>query len=100
MHSGYLEIGMRYGLVGLLFYFTIFSWATYRVVQAYRHRLIDASAMQCFVVTMIFFAITILSNSNNRLAIGESYMWFAIGFGFYCYYRLQQRGLVRPRTYF
>ncbi|MEO9340247.1 O-antigen ligase family protein [Mesorhizobium sp. SB112] len=100
MHNGYLEIGMRYGLVGLLFYFTIFSWATYRVIQAYRHRLIDASAMQCFVATMIFFAITILSNSNNRLAIGESYMWFAIGFGFYCYYRLQQQGLVRPRTYF
>lgn len=100
MHNGYLEIGMRYGLIGLLFYFTIFSWATYRVVQAYRSKLIDASAMQCFVATMIFFAITILSNSNNRLAIGESYMWFAIGFGFYCYYRLQQQGLVRPRTYF
>jgi GR25 family glycosyltransferase involved in LPS biosynthesis len=100
MHNGYLEIGMRYGLIGLLFYFTIFSWATYRVVQAYRSRLIDASAMQCFVAAMIFFAFTILSNSNNRLAIGESYMWLAIGFGFYCYYRLQQHGYVRPRTYF
>jgi hypothetical protein len=48
----------------------------------------------------VFFAITILSNSNNRLALGESFMWFAAAFGFYCFYLRQQNNMVEPKTYF
>ena len=67
---------------------------------AVRAKLVAPAAWSCFISTLVFFAITILSNSNNRLAIGESFMWVAAAFGFYCFYLRQQKGLVEPKTYF
>ncbi|MFE0013971.1 O-antigen ligase family protein [Mesorhizobium sp. NPDC059054] len=99
-HNGYLEIAVRYGIVGLAFYAFLFSWAARQVQQAARTKLIEPAAWHCYISTLVFFAITLLSNSNNRLAIGEAYMWFAAAFGFYCYYLRQHARQVEPRTYF
>lgn len=98
IHNGYLEIAVRYGWSGLGFYAFLFFWSLRRVWQATRAGLIDATAFQCYAATAFFFAVTMLSNSNNRLAIGESFMWLGAGFGFYCYYLLQQRAVLAPKT--
>lgn len=99
-HNGYLEIAVRYGVVGLAFFAFLYIWSSRQVVLAVRAKLVAPAAWSCFISTLVFFAITILSNSNNRLAIGESFMWVAAAFGFYCFYLRQQKGLVEPKTYF
>ncbi|UVK44363.1 O-antigen ligase family protein [Mesorhizobium sp. AR07] len=98
-HNGYLEIAVRYGVVGLAFFALLYTWSSRQVLLAVRARLIAPAAWPCYISTLVFFAITILSNSNNRLAMGEAFMWFAAAFGFYCFYLRQQKNLVAPRTY-
>ena len=71
-HNGYLEIAVRYGIVGLVFYAFLFAWTSRQVLQAARAGLVAPFAWPCYLSTLVFFALTILSNSNNRLAIGES----------------------------
>lgn len=100
LHNGYLEIAVRYGIAGLAFYAFLFAWAARQVQQAARTGLIEPTAWHCYISTLTFFAITLLSNSNNRLGIGEGYMWFAAAFGFYCCYLRQHARQIRPRTYF
>jgi O-antigen ligase len=100
LHNGYLEIAVRYGVAGLVFYAVLFAWAARQVFLAAKAGLIDVSAWRCYISTLVFFAVTILTNSNVRLAIGESYMWFAASIGFYCFYLLQRGGIARTRTYF
>lgn len=90
LHNGYLEIAVRYGIIGLAFYAILLGWGVRKVWLANRTCLIDRTALQCYIATMTYFAVTLLSNSNNRLAIGESYMWLAAGFGFYCHFLLQR----------
>ena len=99
-HNGYLEIAVRYGIIGLAFYAFLFIWAARQVQQAARTKLVEPAAWHCYISTLVFFAITLLSNSNNRLAIGEAYMWFAAAFGFYCFYLRQHAKQVQPQTYF
>ncbi|MER9327113.1 O-antigen ligase family protein [Mesorhizobium sp. M0488] len=99
-HNGYLEIAVRYGVVGLAFFVFLYTWSSRQVLLAMRAKLIAPAAWSCYISTLVFFAITILSNSNNRLSIGEAFMWFAAAFGFYCFYLRQQKNLVAPRTYF
>ena len=99
-HNGYLEIAVRYGIAGLAFYAFLFAWSARQVQQAARTKLIEPAAWHCYISTLVFFAITLLSNSNNRLAIGEAYMWFAAAFGFYCFYLRQRARQVQPQTYF
>jgi GR25 family glycosyltransferase involved in LPS biosynthesis len=100
LHNGYLEIAVRYGIVGLLFYAWLFLWALKTVRRASRAGLIEVTAYHAYLAVMAFFAVTLFTNSNNRLAFGETYMWFAVSFGFCCHYLLQERRLVRVRTYF
>lgn len=90
LHNGFLEIAVRYGLVGLAFYALLFGWALRSVWRAARAGIIDMAAFQAYAATLAFFAVTLLSNSNNRLAIGESYLWLAASFGFFCFYRMQR----------
>ena len=40
-----------------------------------------------------------LQQLNIRLALSESFMWFAAAFGFYCFYLRQLKNLVEPKTY-
>lgn len=90
MHNGYLEIAIRYGLVGLAFYFVIMVASMRWSLLAWRTRLIPFAAVQAHWTAIVFFCMTLLTNSNNRLAIGESFLFVAVGFGFFCYYRLQE----------
>ncbi|WP_309086276.1 O-antigen ligase family protein [Chelativorans sp.] len=99
IHNGYLEIAIRYGIAGLAFYAVLFSWAIRQVWRAKRAGIIDPAAFQAYMAVFLFFCITIFSNSNIRLALGESYMWFSAAFAFYCYYYLQRRGLVKVTTW-
>ena len=100
MHNGYAEIAIRYGLVGLAFYGLLFMWAIAAVRKAARAELISPSVFPCYLAVNLFFAVTLLSNSNIRLAIGESFMWFAASFAFYCHFKLQYafrgRSIERP----
>lgn len=73
MHNGYLEVLVRHGFVGLAIYGIIFVVAIYRVYRASRLGVISKSVFGCYLVCAVYFAFTILSNSNNRLALGESY---------------------------
>lgn len=99
LHNGYLEIAIRYGIVGLAFYAALFIWAIRQVWRAKREGLIDPAALHAYLGVLLFFCMTILTNSNVRLALGESYMWFSAAFGFYCFYRLQRSGFVKARTW-
>ncbi|RUT85565.1 glycosyl transferase family 2 [Mesorhizobium sp. M7A.T.Ca.US.000.02.1.1] len=99
-HNGYLEIAVRYGVVGLAFFAFLYTWSARQVLLAMRAKLVAPAAWSCYISTLVFFALTILTNSNNRLAMGEAFMWFAAAFGFYCFYVRQQKNLVAPRTYF
>ncbi|WP_193176027.1 glycosyltransferase family 25 protein [Oricola nitratireducens] len=99
IHNGFLEIGVRYGALGLVFYAYLCGWSCRIVWRTANEGLIARSAAHAFIVTMVFFLVTNLSNSNVSLALGESYMWFAASFAFYCYFRLQDVGMPKSRTY-
>ena len=90
VHNGYLEIGMRYGFLGLGFYAVLFGWSALKARRAAQRRLIPTEAYRFHIVSIVFFFGTILTNSNNRLAIGETFMITAAAFGFYCFYLLQK----------
>jgi hypothetical protein len=51
--------------------------------------LISGPAYLCFVFSLAFFLLSLLTNSNNRLAIGESFFLFVGAFGFCCRYWTQ-----------
>ncbi len=89
LHNGYLEVAVRYGLVGFAFYIGLYGWSVANVNSARRKKLIPREAFDFYVVSMVFFFGTIFTNSNNRLAIGETYMMVAAAFGFCCFYMLQ-----------
>ncbi|MCY0092980.1 O-antigen ligase family protein [Hoeflea ulvae] len=97
-HNGYIEILVRYGLFGLAAYAAMLGFAVRKVYLAARLKLVGASAFNCYLTALVYFLVSNLSNSNIRLAIGESYLWFAVGFGFYCAYLLQENGIERPKT--
>ncbi|PZU83017.1 MAG: O-antigen ligase [Shinella sp.] len=86
LHNGYLEILVRHGLFGLtlLGVSIVISWR--RLSEAYRRKAISHSTLMCASVLTVFFMVTLFSNSNNRLALGESFFMvmaaavFAISF--------------------
>lgn len=84
MHNGYLEILIRHGLFGLVTLAVMQGCFFYLVHRGVRFGIIDPLARQAYVVLTIFFMLTLLSNSNNRLAIGESFAMMSGGFAFYC----------------
>jgi len=94
VHNGYLEIAMRYGLLGLAFYATLYAWALAQSRRAAAAGLVPREAHVFHAVSLAFFLITIMTNSNTRLAIGESLMLVSAAFGFYCSYRLQYAGAL------
>ncbi|MCK5931183.1 MAG: O-antigen ligase family protein [Fulvimarina manganoxydans] len=84
MHNGYLEIAVRYGLVGLAFYALLLLWGLYQSHLCARRRLIAPAAHVLFTASTVYFCLTLLTNSNNRLALGESFMLITGAFAFYC----------------
>lgn len=97
-HNGFLEIGVRYGCLGLAFFALVFTWASRKVFLAARLGLINPLVAQGYLALLIYFIALNLSNSNIRLAIGESYMLLAAAFGFYCAFILQENQIERPKT--
>lgn len=95
LHNSYLEVAVRYGLIGLAFYAVLYGWATRQVWLAARSGLIAPAAFLAYLPALAFFALTSLTNSNIRLALGESYMWFAASLGFCCYYAQQRVDRLR-----
>ncbi len=91
VHNGCLEIAMRYGFLGLAFYAVLYGWTTVMARRAVKRGLIATEAYWFHVVSLAFFFATLLTNSNNRLAIGETFMITAAAFGFYCFYLLQEQ---------
>jgi O-antigen ligase len=90
LHNGYLEIAVRYGLLGLAFYTILYAWTARTAYKAFQRGLIPIEAFNAHIVLLVFFLVTIARNSNNRLAIGESYMMLAGAFGFFCHYLCQR----------
>lgn len=83
MHNGYMEILIRHGFVGLIALFLMLVGFIYLVWRGYRRGIVPAAGFQAYVTILLFFALTLLSNSNNRLAIGESLAMLSGGFAFY-----------------
>lgn len=84
LHNGYFEMLVRHGLFGIIV-FAILAVSMYRrVVAAWRAGLISLSALLAYSMVTLFFLGTILSNSNNRLAIGESFFFVFSAVAFAC----------------
>lgn len=96
MHNGYMEILIRHGFVGLLALFGMLVGFIFLVWRGYRRGIVPAAGFQAYVTILLFFALTLLSNSNNRLAIGESLAMLAGGFAFYAEW-MAQLGLAGNR---
>ncbi|MCJ8519271.1 O-antigen ligase [Pseudorhizobium tarimense] len=77
LHNGYLEILVRHGLMGLIFLGLFIVAGVRRFNEATRRGEV-AQSVRVYVYTLsFFFFCTILTNSNNRLALGESYFILA-----------------------
>jgi O-antigen ligase len=97
LHNGYFEMLVRHGLFGIVV-FAILAGAMYRrVVAARRQRLISLSALLAYTMVTLFFLGTILSNSNNRLAIGESFFFVFSAVAFACGIMVK-KGEIRQET--
>jgi hypothetical protein len=68
-----------------------------RVFAAWRAKLISLSALLAYSMVTLFFLGTILSNSNNRLAIGESFFFVFSAVAFACGIMLK-KGEIRQNT--
>ena len=91
MHNGFVEIAIRYGLSGLLFFAILWGIFASWVLRAWQKRLIAPTAAKTWVFTVLFFALTLLTNSNNRLAIGETLILISAGYAFSLYYLSQSK---------
>lgn len=85
MHNGYLEILVRYGIVGAIFLAGMAYAFLRRVQEAAERGLIPDAASHGYLIVQIFFALTLLSNSNNRLAIGETIIMLSFTFALACH---------------
>ncbi len=79
LHNGYLEILVRHGLFGLAVLSVFVLAAASRVNAAHREGRIGASTAAYLYSMSFFFFATITTNSNNRLALGESFFLLAGG---------------------
>ncbi|MFC6448349.1 O-antigen ligase family protein [Shinella zoogloeoides] len=73
IHNGYLEIMVRHGLLGIIFLFVFAVAAARRTNDAHRRGVISSSLAAYIYSLSFFFFCTIATNSNNRLALGESF---------------------------
>ncbi len=97
LHNGYLEILVRFGLFGATVMAIILASLIVSVCKAYRANIIPRAAMHAYLVCIFFFALTLLSNSNNRLAIGESLSLVSSAFACWCNLRLRETAAARNK---
>jgi O-antigen ligase len=96
MHNGYLEILIRYGLFGAAIFTAMLACFCFSVYRAAQLAIIPRHAMHAYFMILIFFSLTILSNSNNRLASGESLSILTAAFALAC--QLKIRMLERKQA--
>ena len=84
LHNGYFEMLVRHGLFGIIVFAILATGMYSRVFAAWRAKLISLSALLAYSMVTLFFLGTILSNSNNRLAIGESFFFVFSAVAFAC----------------
>jgi len=99
LHNGYLEILVRYGLFGAAVMSLMLGIFIRAVWRARKAGIIPRAAWHAYILCLFFFSLTLLSNSNNRLAIGESLAFASSAFACWCHMRLKGEYLVlgRPR---
>ncbi|EJJ25843.1 O-antigen ligase family protein [Rhizobium sp. CF142] len=97
LHNGYFEMLVRHGLFGIIVFAILATGMYSRVFAAWRAKLISLSALLAYSMVTLFFLGTILSNSNNRLAIGESFFFVFSAVAFACGIMLK-RGEIRQDT--
>lgn len=90
LHNGYLEMLVRFGVFGAVVMAIILACLIVSVCKAYRQGVIPRAAMHTYLVCIFFFALTLLSNSNNRLALGESLALVSSAFACWCNMRLSK----------
>ena len=73
IHNGYLEIMVRHGLLGMAFLLVFAGAAFHRTNDVHRRGIISSSLAAYIYSLSFFFFWTIATNSNNRLALGESF---------------------------
>jgi O-antigen ligase len=98
LHNGYLEVLVRFGLFGALIMTVILVGLASSVWRASREGIIPRAAMHTYLVCLFFFSLTLLSNSNNRLAIGESLALTSSAFACWCSLRLSRTGATAKET--
>ncbi|NRP87793.1 hypothetical protein GFPCMMHI_03713 [Ensifer adhaerens] len=96
MHNGYLEILIRYGLFGAAFLGVMLACFCFNVRRAASLRIIPNHAMHAYFLIILFFSFTILSNSNNRLASGESLSILTAAFALACRLKIRTYGGTAP----
>jgi O-antigen ligase len=94
LHNGYLEMLVRYGLFGAAVMSFILGALIVSVRRAWRAGAIPRAAMHAYMVGLFFFGLTLLSNSNNRLAIGESLALVSSAFACWCNMRVQGQAAI------
>ncbi|MFN7092072.1 MAG: O-antigen ligase family protein, partial [Allorhizobium sp.] len=77
LHNGYLEILVRHGIFGIAFLVLFASVAASRINAARVNGTIATSLAAYLYSMAFFFFCTIATNSNNRLALGESFFILA-----------------------
>lgn len=82
LHNGYLEILVRHGVLGIALYTIILVMMLRRLFEAKARGTISSSALACAITFVAYFCTTILTNSNNRLALGESFVLLFSAFTF------------------
>jgi O-antigen ligase len=100
-HNGYLEILVRYGLAGAAFLSVMLFAFCRSVYQAASAAIIPRAALHAYFLILLFFAFTLLSNSNNRLAIGESLAILSAAVALACQLKLRTANPVvaaRPQA--
>ncbi|NTG45715.1 O-antigen ligase family protein [Rhizobium rhizogenes] len=96
MHNGYLEILIRYGLLGAAIFAAMLACFCCSVYRAAYLAIIPKHAMHAFFIILIFFSLTILSNSNNRLASGESLSILTAAFALACQLKIRLQEGKQP----
>jgi O-antigen ligase len=94
LHDGYLEILVRFGVFGAIVMTVILAGLAASVWRASRSGIIPRAAFHTYALGLLFFAFTILSNSNNRLAIGESLALLSSAFACWCNMQLRTKSTV------
>lgn len=89
-HNGYLEMGVAFGIAGLLMLPLLLSVLAFRLLRAWRHNRIPTDFMLFGLLSLIFFAVVNLF---------ESYVMHRTGYFFMCIVGGAIYSLSRPRNF-